>query len=114
MASIPNLPIPSLEDYWQDLFDSLNDAYWQASTLDRKDQIKAAEDEAYDIVSMLDEADLTTNTVAFAELSAKIKITNAALEQIKTDITNITKDISTAASVVSAIDKVLSLAALFP
>jgi len=112
--SIPNLPTPDQRAYYQDLFDSLGDAYWEASDINRKDQVKAAQDEAYDILTQLNQADLATNTAAFAALCAKVKITNVALKKIKDEITQITQNISTGASVISAITKVLSLAPMFP
>ena len=81
--------------------------------MDSKDQVAAARDEAYDILTALNEEDLEKDTAGFLALSHKIALTNIALKQIQADINKITKNITTGASVIAAITKVLSIAPMF-
>jgi hypothetical protein len=96
---------------YQAVYDALGDAYWEASTIDAKDQIHAAMEEVAGTITALDEQGLADNTAAFAALAPKIKQTNTALAALQINVTNITKRIGTAAAVTGAIAKVL---ALFP
>ena len=114
-AVSPNLALdaPSARQYYQNLFITLKAAYWEASDIDRKDQVATARDEAYDILTALNEDDLDKNTAAFLTLSHTVTITNLALKQIQTDINKITRNITTGAQVLAAITKVLSIAPMF-
>jgi hypothetical protein len=102
---------PTTVDAYQVLYDTLGRAYWDASTIDAKDLIQGARESIYDIITELDEAQLNANATALLALQPKIDDTNAALNKIKDSINEITKNISTAATVVSAISKVVALIA---
>jgi hypothetical protein len=95
------------------LYDTLGRAYWEASDINAKDQIQGTRDAIYDILTDFNIGQLQTNTAAYLALTARIKHANGALEKIKDEINQITKNITTAASVVSAITKVLNIAAMF-
>jgi methyl-accepting chemotaxis protein len=109
MATPPALQTPDLGDAYQNLVDALGRAYWEASSLDTKDLIHGAQESIGDIITAINKQDLADNAALFAQLGSKIKATNAALKKIQDDINTITRNINTAASVLEAISKVLSL-----
>lgn len=111
-AASPTLPTqPDAGDAYQAVYDLLGTMYWQASDLPTKDQIFGAREEVGEIIDAIDAQQLKDNTAAFKALGPKIALANRALRQIQADVEKITKNISTAASIVAAIGKVI---ALFP
>ncbi|MGA3047736.1 MAG: hypothetical protein ABSD67_13985 [Terracidiphilus sp.] len=94
---------------YQDAYNALGAAYWEASDINSKDLVYGAQQAIGDIITAFNQQQLATNTALFIQLTPKIKAVNATLTQIKASITTITKNISTAATVISAISKVLSL-----
>ena len=94
---------------YQAAYDALGKAYWDASDINNKDLIHGAQQAIGDILTAIDEQQLAANTELFIQLKPKLKAINDALTQIQKQITNITKNIDTAATVISAINKVLSL-----
>jgi hypothetical protein len=116
-AAVPTEPAtldtPEAIAAYKDLYDILGRAYWEASDIDAKDRIQGARDAIYDILTDLNIAQLKANTALFLALVPKIKHTNQALDKIKDDISSITRNITTAASVMGAITRVLSIAAMF-
>jgi hypothetical protein len=103
----PSNPDPAIA--YQALYDALGKAYWDASTLEDKDLVHGAQEAIYNILTQIDQQDLENNTELFQKLKPTIDATNKTLSKIKDEIAQITKDISTAATVVSAISTVLSL-----
>jgi hypothetical protein len=110
MSASPALQNPDPAAAYQETYDALGQAYWDATDIDSKDRIHGAMEAIGDIITAYDEEDLANNTALFLQLQPKIKAVNEALQEIKDQITKITKNISTATTVVSAISKVLSLA----
>ena len=94
---------------YQAAYDALGRAYWDASDIQSKDLIYGAQQAIGDILTAIDEQQLATNTALFIQLTPKIKAINAALTEIQKQIATITKNIDTAATVIAAITKVLSL-----
>jgi hypothetical protein len=94
---------------YQAAFDALGRAYWDASDIQSKDLIHGAQMAIGDIITAFDEQQLATNTALFIQLTPKIRAINIALTQIQEEISTITKNIDTAAAVISAATKVLSL-----
>ena len=105
----PVLTNPSSVQAYQDLYDALGRAYWDASDINSKDTIQGAREAVYDIITQLDESDLATNTAKFLALKSSINAANDALATIKAQINQITKNINTVGTVIGAISKVLSL-----
>ena len=93
---------------YQAAYDALSKAYWGASDLSNKDMIHSAQEGIHDIITALNEQKLASNTELFIQLNPKIKAVNVALQKIKEEIAQITKNINTASAVTSAITKVLS------
>jgi methyl-accepting chemotaxis protein len=109
MSTPPVLQNPDPGDTYQALYDALGRAYWEASTVENKDLIHGAQESIGEILTAIDQQELAANTALFSQLTPKIKATNEALEKIQGQINNITRNINTAASVLSGIAKVLSL-----
>jgi hypothetical protein len=108
--TIPSLlQNPDLAAAYQDTFDALGRAYWDASDIASKDLIHGTQEAIAKIITAIDEQDLASNTALLIKLTPKIKAVNTALEEIKDCITKITKNIDTAADVISTVSKLLSL-----
>jgi hypothetical protein len=106
----PALTNPDTVVAYKALYEILGRAYWEASDLTAKDTIQGARDSIYEILTDLNIARLEANTGLFLALKARIEESNKALGEIKEKINSITKNISTASSVIAAIAKVLSVA----
>jgi hypothetical protein len=106
----PALTNPDTIQTYRTLYDVLGRAYWEASDITAKDTIQGARDAIYEILTDLNIAKLDANTALFLALKTKIRDSNKALEEIKDRINTITKNISTASSVIAAIAKVASIA----
>jgi hypothetical protein len=106
----PALTNPDTVAAYRALYEILGRAYWEASDLTAKDTIQGARDSIYEILTELNIASLEANTALFLALKSRIKESNKALDEIKEKINSITKNISTASSVIAAIAKVLSVA----
>ncbi len=100
---------PDLGDAYADLYDVLKKMYWEASTIDTKDEVHGFMEEISDIIDQISEGDLEENTAKFTALQARIGNANKALVKLKDDVSKITRNISTAASALAAIAKVVSL-----
>ncbi|MCU1324428.1 MAG: hypothetical protein JWM43_4077 [Acidobacteriaceae bacterium] len=98
------------EAYYQNLFDTLGDAYWAASDLASKDQIQGAREAVHTILTAITRAKIAKNTSELIRLGPMVTKTNVALKQLQKDINGIVKKIQVAADVENAIAKVLSLA----
>jgi hypothetical protein len=105
----PAMQQPDLGQAYQDVYDLLGTMYWEASELSDKDLIFGAREAVGEIIDTLDQGDLDTNSDAFKALGPKFSAANAALKKIQDQVAEITKNVSTAADVVAAISKVLSL-----
>jgi|SRR5579872_4851225 len=104
-----------LNDAYSQLLGDLNEAYWAAGTMAVKDQIKGIMDEVSDVIAELDAADLATRNAAYDGLSARVAAVNNQLQILQKQINGIISRINTAASIVSDITKVVSVAAeVFP
>jgi hypothetical protein len=94
---------------YQAAYDALGKAYWEASDIDSKDLVYGAQQAIGDILTAIDEQQLATNTALFVQLTPKIKAINQTLQNIEKQITQITKNLDTASTVISTINKVLSV-----
>ena len=108
-APPPSLANPETIATYKALYDTLGRAYWEASDINAKDTIQGARDAIYDILTDLNRAQLEANTAQYLAVMPKIRETNAALDKIKDQIAQITKNINTASSVVAAVAKVISV-----
>lgn len=110
VALPPALTNPDTIETYRTLYEVLGRAYWEASDLTAKDTIQGARDAIYEILTDLNVAKLEANAALFLALKAKIRDSNKVLEEIRDRINAITKNISTASSVIAAIAKVASIA----
>jgi hypothetical protein len=110
-STSPVLQNPDPGASYQAVLDALGIAYWDAPAGPNKDLIAQSQKAIADILTQLDEQGLTSNTALFLQLAPKINAVNTSLKTIRDQIANITKDVGTAGTVISAISKVL---ALFP
>jgi hypothetical protein len=109
-STIPPLPQnPDLTAAYQQAYDALGTAYWDASDLASKDLLHGTQAAIGDIISALDADEIAGNTDAFLALTPKVKAVNDQLKAIEASIKQITKNIDTATTVLAAASKVLSL-----
>jgi hypothetical protein len=100
---------PDAAATYQDVYDALGRAYWEASDIHSKDLVYGAQEAIGEIITALDENDLANNTNLFIQLRPKIAAVNASLQTIQAQISTITKNIGTASTVIAVINKALSL-----
>ena len=105
----PILQNPDPAATYQAVYDALGRAYWEASDINSKDLVHGAQEAIGEIITALDEQGLASNTQAFIQLQPKIAAVNTSLKTIQAQISTITKNINTAATVISFISKALSL-----
>lgn len=103
------LQTPDVGATYQAAYDALGRAYWDASDLESKDLVHGAMEALGEIITAINQKDLAHNTQLFDQLKPQIDGANLALAQIKSQINQITKNISTAAIVIASVSKVLSL-----
>lgn len=109
-TTVPSiLQNPDAAATYQAVYDALGRAYWEASDINSKDLVYGAQEAIGEIITALDEQGLASNTIAFVQLRPKIAAVNASLQTIQSQISTITKNINTAATVISVISKALSL-----
>jgi hypothetical protein len=111
---MPTDPNPALQQVdlgaaYQQVYDLLGTMYWEASDLDAKDLIFGAREAVAEIIDDIDQQGLKSNEQAMKALAPRFSAANAALKRIQDDVAEITRNVSTAASAVAAISKVLSL-----
>jgi hypothetical protein len=104
-----NLQPRDLIASYQAILDALSSAYWEASDLASKDLIYGVEQSIGDIITTLTSAQVENLTKQFIALTPKITATNTALQKIKDQVNQITKNIGTASTLVAGISKILSL-----
>jgi len=100
---------PDAAAAYQNVYDALGRAYWEASDINSKDLVYGAQEAIGEILTALDEQDLANNTNLFIQLRPKIAAVNASLQTIEAQISTITKNIGTASTVIAVINKALSL-----
>jgi peptidoglycan hydrolase CwlO-like protein len=105
----------TLNEVFAELLDDLNRAYWAASTLAAKDQIKGVLEIVADAITTIDATDLSTKNAAYAALGTEVVSVNKQLQKLQAEIDGLISDIKTATAVVSDITQAVSVAAkMFP
>jgi len=102
-----------VHDVFDELYKSLTDAYWVASTITDKDRIRGAADAVYDILTALNQADIKSRTQDYAALKSKVDATTQKLKALQDEINSIIHVVDVAASVTQAIGKALDFGAKF-
>lgn len=101
------------QDAFQQLYDSLNQAYWSASTIETKDRIRGCSDVVYDILSQLTVDGIKSRSTDFQQLKDSVQSVNTKLKQLQKDIDTVIHNIQVATSVADGITKALGIAAKF-
>ncbi len=115
-TTIPAIGTPPPGDaqaYYQQLFDSLKQAYLAANTIEAKDQIFDTRETVFEILTAITQAKLDGNTAQIEALSDTIEKNNDDLEKLQACIGKIVTDTQIAANVINSISHVLSLAGDF-
>lgn len=102
-----------VHDVFEELYHSLTEAYWVASTITDKDRIRGAADAVFDIVTSLNQADIRNRSEEFAPLKDKVIMVTKKLAVLQTEIDSIIHNVSVARGVVQAISKALEFGGKF-
>lgn len=102
-----------VHDVFGELYQSLTDAYWVASTITDKDRLHGAADAVFDIITALNQADIKSRTQEYATLKDQVGVVTKKLKVLQNDIDSIIHNVNVAASVVQAIGKVLDFGTKF-
>ena len=102
-----------VHDAFDELYQSLTQAYWVASTITDKDRIRGAADAVFDILTALNQADIKSRTQEYAALKDQVSIVTKKLTALQNEIDSIIHNVSVATSVVQAIGKALDFGGKF-
>ncbi|HYL16256.1 MAG TPA: hypothetical protein VEV41_24700 [Terriglobales bacterium] len=102
-----------VHDAFEELYQSLTEAYWVASTITDKDRLRGAADAVYDIVTALNQADIKSRSQDYVTLKDQVIVVNKKLTAIQTDIDSIIHTMGVASGVVQAISKALDFGGKF-
>jgi hypothetical protein len=102
-----------VHDIFDELYQSLTQAYWVASTITDKDRIRGAADAVFDILTALNQADIKSRTQAYATLKDQVGIVTTKLTALQNEIDSIIHNVSVATNVVQAIGKALDFGGKF-
>ena|SRR5438445_4503520 len=102
-----------VHDVFDELYQSLTQAYWVASTITDKDRIRGAADAVFDVLTALNQADIKSRTEEYATLKNQVDIVTTKLTALQSEIDSIIHNVSVATSVVQAIGKALDFGGKF-
>ena len=102
-----------VHDVFGELYQSLTDAYWVASTITDKDRLRGAADAVFDIMTALNQADIKSRTQEYATLKDQVDVVTKKLKALQDDIDSIIHNVNVAANVVQAIGKALDFGGKF-
>src|SRR5262249_54176667 len=102
-----------VHDVFEELYHTLTEAYWVASTITDKDRIRGAADCGFDILTSLNRADIRSRTEEFAPLKDKVIRVTQKLAALQSEIDSVIHNVSVATGVVQAISKALEFGAKF-
>ena len=104
-----------LDDAYSELLNHLQAAFFAAATPADKAQINSLIHAVTDVITHLVGADLAKRDAAFTALSNQVTTVNTQLQTVQKQIDGIISRISSAATIIADITKVVSLAAqVFP
>lgn len=101
---------PSLIDAYRAVMQILKRMYWEASTVECKDEVYGVTEEIGDVVDQLSQDSLQKNTDALLALQPRISALTTALQRIQTDTAKITKNLKTISDATAAITRAVALA----
>jgi len=102
-----------VHDVFDELYQSLTQAYWVASTITDKDRLRGAADAVFDVVTALNQAEIKSRTQEYATLKDQVSIVTKKLIALQNEIDSIIHNVSVATSVVQAIGKALDFGGKF-
>jgi|ERR1039458_9031123 hypothetical protein len=102
--------LAALRKAFYGLYNSLNDAYWAASTVEAKDQIHGAKDLVNQVLDTLDQADLEADNAAIATLTQSLNASIKDLSDLQKDLDAIVHNVAIASTAMQAIDAALTVA----
>jgi hypothetical protein len=100
-------------DVFDELYQSLTQAYWVASTITDKDRLRGVADAVFDLVTALNQADIKSRTQEYATLKDQVSMVTKKLTALQSEIDSIIHNVSVATSVVQAIGKALDCGGKF-
>src|SRR5579864_4243844 len=100
-------------DAFEQLYYALDDAYWAASTIQDKDRIRGIQSVVFEILTQLNQADITSRTADFKALAGTFTSIQKKLQDLQSDVDTIIHATQIASKVVNATVQVLSVAARF-
>jgi hypothetical protein len=102
--------LAALQKAFYSLYNSLNEAYYAASTEEAKDQIHGAKDLVNQVLDMIDQADIEADNAAIASLTQALNASIKNLSDLQKDLEAIVHNVGIASTAVQAIDSALTVA----
>lgn len=105
--------LQDLQEALQGLYNTLNDAFWVASTVEAKDRIRGLAEAVFDALTKLNRLGIGALTAEYSALKTSIDRMNGKLDGLKRDIDEIIHKMEVASQVAGAIDKAIAAAVKF-
>ena len=100
----------NLRNSLQSLYDLLNKAYWYPSTIEAKDAINGSAQAVFQIITVLNQAALDSDSDQYKALKITVTAVNKKLTSVPAQIDNWIHDVGIATQVASVIDQALGYA----
>jgi hypothetical protein len=95
------------------LYQSLDHAYWFASTIETKDRLRGLAESTSKIISALNAADIKSRTEDYANVTSAVTVVNGKLQSLQADLDRIVHNVEAATRLLNAITKVFNFAGGF-
>lgn len=96
---------------FQELYDALNDAYWAADSMQKKDRIKGVADGVFAVLTELNRGSIQAGTQQYKELKTEVNESLKHIKKFKKEIDELILAVKQATKVSKKIDQAVEVAA---
>ena len=96
---------------FQELYAALNDAYWAADSMQKKDRIKGVADSVFAVLTELNRGSIQARTQQYKELKTEVNESLKHIKQLQKEIDELIHAVKKATKIAKAIDQTVEIAA---
>lgn len=114
---MPPRPAPTIDEMlvcFDECYNALSQSYWEASTIEGKDQIIGCLEFVSDLIDILLIRDLTSRTEQYEEAAPAIAQGKKKLDELKAEIDRLVHRVATVTRVIGAIERALKIWRFLP